>query len=312
MKEQGLPNIPVLCIPGPTGAGKSSAACRVASALGGVIINCDSRQLYHDFPIITAQPDAEEQAVAPHKLYGILESEEAMGAARYAETAREEINAALGQGLLPMLVGGTGFYLRALFDPLAPIPDIPEAVRKEIYERCERQGSQVLHEELADIDPASAVRIHPNDKQRVARALEVWKATGKTLSQWHKETPCPEEYTVRKLGIAMPLEELKGRLALRIDAMLAAGAVEEARSAYEKCSDPEAPGWSGIGCAELFSYITGDSDLEETKALWLKNTRAYAKRQMTWFRADRSIAWFAPGEEDAVLAEAEKFYREYF
>jgi tRNA dimethylallyltransferase len=305
-----MSKIPVLCIPGPTGAGKSSAACRIASELGGVIINCDSRQLYRDFPIITAQPDAAELARAPHKLYGILEIEDALGAAKYAEAARKEIKDALQQGLLPMLVGGTGFYLKALFDPLAPIPDIPENIRREIYERCEKEGSQVLHAELQGIDPESAARIHPNDKQRTARALEVWKATGRSLSSWHQETICPNEFNVLKLGITQPLDELKSRLAERIKLMLEAGAVDEAKAAYAKCSDPDAPGWSGIGCAELYSYIIGDIDLEESSSLWLKNTRAYAKRQMTWFRADRSIQWFAPEQEDGVFAEAEKFYRE--
>jgi tRNA dimethylallyltransferase len=296
----------VLCVPGPTGAGKTAAAIALARAVGGGVVNFDSRQVFADFPIITAQPTAGESRACPHLLYGFLPTDASLSAAAFAELARAAVEDLAARGLVPILVGGAGFYLRALLDPLAPIPATPPEVRAAVQARWEEQGP-ALHAELARQDPVAAARIHPRDRQRVTRALEVLAATGRSLSDWHREGAAGPGWEIGKLGVALPAAALGERLAARIAAMLAAGAVAEARAALEKCPDRAAPGWSGIGCAELAAHLAGETDLESACGLWLRNTRAYAKRQMTWFRRDADIRWFEPGQEADLVAAGQAF-----
>lgn len=296
------PNDFLVCIAGPTGAGKTAAALALAERLPVSVINTDSRQVYRDFPIITAQPSEEERSRCPHLLYGFLPSEAKLGAGEYARMANAAIAETRAQGRLPVLVGGTGLYFKALLSGLAPIPDIPEAISAHWQQRCLEQGSPALHALLATIDPAYAAKIHPNDRQRVLRALEVHEATGKNLSWWHSRELPPSPYTVCTVGIGLPMASLEPLLARRIQLMLAAGAVEEAETAMRRQADPAAPGWSGIGCSELHAYLSGTITFDACLALWLKNTRAYAKRQNTWFRADKSLRWFTPEAVDDLLA----------
>lgn len=293
----------VLCVPGPTGAGKTAAALALAREVRGGVVNFDSRQVFADFPIITAQPTPEEQAACPHLLYGFLATAQALAAPAWADLARSAIADLAAEGRVPILVGGTGFYLRALLDPLAPIPPVPPDVRNAVQARWDGEGGAALHGELAGKDPAAAARIHPHDRQRVTRALEVLEATGRTLTDWHREGAAAPDWEVCKLGVALPPAALDPRLEARIGAMLAAGALEEARRALARCPDRTAPGWTGIGCAELGAHLAGEMDLDAACGLWFRNTRAYAKRQMTWFKRDASIRWFTPGQESA-LAEA--------
>jgi len=292
---------PIVCLLGPTGTGKTAAAIAVARRMAASVINFDSRQVYADFPIITAQPDEAERAACPHLLYGFLPADGRMTAARFVELAMEAIAEVRGQGRLPILVGGTGLYLRSLLSGIAPIPEIPDDIRQAVLERVRTEGPQRLHAELAKTDPDYAARIHPNDTQRNARAAEVLLATGRTMTWWHTRsdhTPAP--YDALKVGLRLPLAELEPRLAGRIDAMLAAGAVDEAARALARHPDPEAPGWTGIGCAELLAHLRGETTLLQARSLWIKNTRAYAKRQLTWFAKEPGIRWFAPGENEAV------------
>ncbi|WP_320170174.1 tRNA (adenosine(37)-N6)-dimethylallyltransferase MiaA [Maridesulfovibrio sp.] len=291
---------PVICILGPTGAGKTAAALGLAEVFGVRVINFDSRQVYEDFPIITAQPSPEEQAVCPHELYGFLPTSEAITAAAFVRMAEERIDAAAGDEL-PVLVGGTGMYLQSLTSGLAPIPDIPAEIRERIRGRAELEGGPALYAELEKVDPEYCKRTHPNNRQRNARALEVYEATGKTFTWWHNREVPPSPYEFLKIGIGIELAELTPLLGLRIEKMLEAGAVDEARSAWEKCPDERAPGWSGIGCSELLSFIRGGADMEETVRAWAGNTRAYAKRQLTWFKREKDINWFAPDEHRAAV-----------
>lgn len=297
----------IVCVVGPTAAGKTGAGIALARELGGEVVNFDSRQVYEDFPIITAQPSEEERAACPHLLYCFLPTHKALGAAAYGDLLMAAIAEVRSRGKLPILVGGTGLYLKALLSPLAPIPDIPEPIRKKIQEACELHGPNKLHRELAAVDPALAARLHPNDRQRIMRGLEVYEATAKPLSCWHAETHGTRDLTPFKLGVGVPLPELTPHLYKRIDLMLEAGALDEARAAMERNADPDAPGWSGIGCAELHAYLRGDMDMDGCKRLWGKNTRAYAKRQLTWFKADKDVAWFRPGEDEAMLKAVGEF-----
>lgn len=298
----------LLCVPGPTGAGKTGAGIALAKALDGEVINFDSRQIYKDFPIITAQPSVEEQAQCPHLLYGFAGTDVNFGAAAFSELALQAIDDVRKRGKLPILVGGTGLYLNAILRPLAPIPDIPDDIRFGIREECERIGPNPLHERLTATDPRLAARLHPNDKQRIMRGLEVYAATGKPLSDWHAETAEARDFHVLKMGVGMELPDLTPFLYKRIEIMLEAGAVDEAREAMRINDNRKAPGWTGIGCAELYSYLKGEIDMEECKSLWGKNTRAYAKRQWTWFRSDKEIYWFEPGEHAAMIEEACRFF----
>lgn len=301
MSTQEAP-IPVLCVTGPTGSGKSALALELAERFPGVIINADSRQVYRDFPLITAQPDERAKTRAPHRLYGFLSTEKNLGAGAYAGIAAREIQEARAAGKIPILTGGTGLYLKVLLQGIAPIPAVPDSVSRAWSERLRAEGAPALHALLARRDPDSAARLHPHDSQRILRALEVLDATGKPLGYWHSLPLLPSPFRALYCYVDMALGELTPRLAKRIDAMLAAGAEEEAKKALTRCTDPAAPGWSGIGCAEMFQYITGMIDFRTCRELWLKNTRAYAKRQITWFRADKKKIPVSPDDADSVEA----------
>ena len=304
----------IICLTGPTGSGKTGAALYLAAklqekGLPATIINADSRQLYAAFPIITAQPTECEQAKSPHLLYGYLNIQEKSTAWQWAEFARAKIESLTANGILPILVGGTGMYLKALLDGFAPIPQPDPNISQTLLAECGQNGPQPLHARLTKIDPDYAGRIHPNDRQRVIRALEVWQSTGKTFTWWHAQTTPPHPRQALRLGMGLPLPELEPFLKRRIDIMLDMGALAEANAALKACPDLKAPGWSGIGCLELGQYLAGQISWESCKERWLHNTRAYAKRQWTWFRADSRIQWFRPGQEDAMLAVLCSFLR---
>lgn len=295
-----MARLPIVCILGPTGTGKTAAAIAVSREKPVSVINFDSRQVYRDFPIITAQPDAQEQSACPHLMYGYLATEEPMSAARFVESAKERIAEVHAQGRLPILVGGTGLYIRSLLYGIAQIPEIPAEIRAEILERVRVEGPQRLHAELVKVDPDYAAKIHPNDTQRNARAAEVFSATGKTMTWWHSTQHEEAPYESLKIGMHIALDKLTPHLAARIDVMIKAGAVQEAERALKKCPDASAPGWTGIGCAELHEYLSGALDMRQAREKWIKNTRAYAKRQITWFKKEQDIRWFSPGDNEAV------------
>ncbi|MBU1248875.1 MAG: tRNA (adenosine(37)-N6)-dimethylallyltransferase MiaA [Proteobacteria bacterium] len=291
----------IVCILGPTGTGKTRAA--LGLGVPTAVINYDSRQVYRDFPIITAQPTPEERAVCPHLLYGFAPPTERMNAAAFADLALGAIAEAAAMNRLPVLVGGTGLYLKALLEGMSPIAEIKKKIREEVLSRLASEGPQKMHRELRKIDPDYAAVIHENDSQRNARAMEVWLSTGRTMTQWHAEAHPRADLDVLKVGIHEDLETLTPGLAKRIDLMVTEGAVEEARAAWERCPDPTAPAWTGIGCAELLAHVRGEIDLFTAKRLWVKNTRAYAKRQITWGKKEKDTQWFKKGDV-AGLVEA--------
>lgn len=294
---------PVLCVVGATGTGKTAAALALADALYGAVINVDSRQVYAHIPIVTAQPTAAEQAQCPHLLYGYLPLDKPVQAGSFACTLADAVGAVRATGRLPILVGGTGLYLRAFLHGIAPIPPIPEAVRAEVLLWCNAYGPEALHRRLAEVDPVSAARIHPRDSQRICRALEVFGATGEPLSVWHARTRPVTSVQAVVLGLAANLADLTPRLAQRIQSMLAAGALEEMEQAWRICPNRDAPGFSGIGCSELLAVLHGETDLATAQTTWLANTRAYAKRQMTWFRKEK-VHWIAPTDHRVMVAWA--------
>ena len=246
---------PVICLAGPTGSGKTAAALLLARELDGEVINADSRQVYADFPLITAQPSPEERAACPHHLYGFLPATQKISAGQWAEQAAAKARELLARGRTPLLVGGTGLYFQALLRGIADIPPLDPAISARLEARLDAEGAPALHAELRKADPAYAARIHPNDRQRIARALEVLEGTGRPFSWWHENAMAAPLCRGPLLVLNAELAWLEPRLARRLDLMLAAGALDEARRARARCDDPAAPGWSGIGAAEALAHL---------------------------------------------------------
>lgn len=287
----------VICLLGPTGTGKSSLAVALAREWNAEVVNFDSRQVYRSFPLITAQPERNEYAACRHWLYGFLECHESVDVGQFCALARERVAEITSRGRLPLLVGGTGLYLRSFFSGLAPIPKIPSAVRSRVLKECRDHGPEALHGRLHICDPETAERVHPRDRQRVTRALEVYAATGKPISWWHqRQAPGTDRCQALKIGIWVELETLTPRLQARIETMLARGALDEVRQAWTECPEASAPGWSGIGCREILDCHLGRSSLEQARQEWLRRTRAYAKRQLTWFQKEDGVHWLGGGE----------------
>jgi tRNA dimethylallyltransferase len=294
--------LPVICLAGPTGTGKTALALDLAEALNGEIINADSRQTYADFPIITAQPTEAERARCPHHGYAFLATSQKISAGRWAEITRESIRAARSRDKTPLLVGGTGLYFQTLLHGIAKIPHPPPAVSRELEARLAAGGLAGLYRELTQVDAAYAARIHPNDKQRILRALEIFYATRRPFSWWHAQAGTAPWARGPLIVLRADLQSLTPRLKRRIERMAADGAFAEARKALAACPDTSAPGWSGIGAAETLACIQGCLSREECLRLWLKNTRAYAKRQLTWFRARPEACFIRPGDLRTALA----------
>lgn len=293
-----------ICLAGPTGSGKSRLAVTLAAALGLEIVNADSRQVYADWPVITAQPTGAQRAEAPHHLYGFLPSHQKISAGIFARLALPKIEEIAARGATALLVGGTGLYFEALLRGMAEIPDIDPEISREIERRLDNDGSYVLHAELARADPVCAARIHPNDRQRIVRALEVLAGTGRPLSWWQVRSRPGGQCQGLMLFLDADLDWLTPRLAARIEAMLAAGALSEAKGAWQNCPRQDAPAMSGIGARETLACLDGSIGLQECRRLWLARTRAYAKRQLTWFRARKEAVFLAPGRGAAAFLEA--------
>ena len=299
-----------LCILGPTGSGKTESALALASAVNGVVVNFDSRQVYREIPITTAQPTPGGTGLpAGMRFTAFCPVRQAISAGVFAERAASVVHDVLAQSMTPILVGGTGMYLKALLHGIAPIPDVPGHIRDKVSAEWASLGGQAMHERLCRVDPDYAAKVHPNDPQRVTRALEVFEATGRTFSQWHAATVKVLDVPCLKLGLLMDKQSLVNRLARRIDIMLEQGALDEVRRAMEVCPEPDAPGLSGIGCAELAAHLRGETSLDQAKSLWLFNTKAYAKRQMTWFKKEPDVRWYRPGETSAMVEAARKWLR---
>ncbi len=251
----------------------------MAQALGGTIINADASQLYADLPIISARPTPAEEAMVQHRLYGVLDGDEVASAARWAAMARAEIAAARDGGRVPILVGGTGMYLRTLIDGIAPVPDIDPGVREAV--RAMAVGD--VHAALAREDAAAAARLQPADQQRTRRALEVVRSTGVTLGMWQRQREGGLEMPVRGLVLQVPRPLLYARCDARFAAMVAAGAVEEVRALLARGLPADRPVLKAVGVPPLSSYLGGEISLDAAVARAQQDTRNYAKRQMTWF-----------------------------
>jgi tRNA dimethylallyltransferase len=273
-------------IAGPTASGKSALALELALASGGIVVNADSMQVYRDLRIITARPTQDEEARAPHRLYGHVDAAVNFSAGAWVADAAKALDEARAQSRLPIFIGGTGLYFKALTAGLSVVPPIPAEVREDVRARLERNGAEALHAELARRDPLAAARLNLRDRTRIARALEVVEATGRSLLDWHREgqPPLLPKDSFRAVFLAPERDTLYARIDARFDAMLAAGALEEVERLAARQLDPLLPAMKAHGVPALIRHLRGELSLEQAAAIGRADTRHYAKRQFTWFR----------------------------
>ena len=294
-----------IVIAGPTGTGKSDLALRIAEAVGGEIVNYDSVQIYRGFDIGSAKPSAEVRARVPHHLFDIIGADVDFNAAGYARLARETCREITSRGRVPILAGGTFFYLRALLHGLPEMPGRDEDLRTRIRRLAGRpRGNVWLHRWLSKIDPASGGRIAPADRHRVERALEVWQLSGRPISEWERPTAgAAEEMVATKIGLTLERSRLGERLERRVDAMYAAGLVDETRGLLTKYPRTSRP-FGAIGYAEAVAVVMGETSVDAAIVETKRRTRAYAKRQMTWLRSERNVQWIDISAVDDTFAAA--------
>ncbi|HZH51759.1 MAG TPA: tRNA (adenosine(37)-N6)-dimethylallyltransferase MiaA [Microvirga sp.] len=276
--------IGAVLIAGPTASGKSALGIKLAQALGGVVINADSMQVYGDLRVITARPTPEEEALVPHRLYGHVDAAVNYSVGRYVADAV----AILGEldGRVPIFIGGTGLYFKALTEGLSDIPAVPEEVREQVRRESEGVETPDLHRLLTERDPETARTLRPSDRLRVQRALEIFAATGRPLVSFHgARQPGPfADVPLVKIFLAPDREELRRRIDSRFLAMMEQGALDEVRRLGERGLDPMLPAMRAHGVPGLLAYLRGEIGLEEAIARGQGDTRRYAKRQFTWFR----------------------------
>ncbi|MFG1424400.1 tRNA (adenosine(37)-N6)-dimethylallyltransferase MiaA [Roseixanthobacter liquoris] len=273
-------------IAGPTASGKSAVAIALAERTGGVVINADSMQVYGDLRILTARPSPEEEARVPHRLYGHAAAAEEYSVGRWLAEVIAAIAAAREAHQLPIVIGGTGLYFRALTEGLVAIPPIPGEVRAALRAAAEGESAPVLHSRLATLDPETAFRLAPNDRQRILRALEVVEATGRSLSAWQRtmQPPAlPAEGVVKRV-LHLEREVLRRQIDLRFDLMMEAGALAEVERLAARGLAADRPLLKACGVPPLMRHLAGEIARDEAVALGQGDTRRYAKRQETWFR----------------------------
>jgi tRNA dimethylallyltransferase len=297
----------VILIAGPTASGKSALALALAEQLGGTIVNADSMQVYRDLHVITARPAPDEEARVPHRLYGHVDAAENYSVGRWLADVGPVLREVEAAGRLPILTGGTGLYFKALTRGLSAVPPVPDEIRTRLRARMETEGPAALHAELMRRDPAAELK--PGDRTRIARALEVLEATGRPLSDWHREglPPLIDASNAAKVFVAPERDELHWRIDARFDAMLAAGALEEVRVLAARKLDPLLPAMKAHGVPWLIRHLAGEITLESAAEGAKNDTRRYTKRQFTWARHQLpDWTWIAPTRalEDTLRAFA--------
>ncbi|HEY2386678.1 MAG TPA: tRNA (adenosine(37)-N6)-dimethylallyltransferase MiaA [Candidatus Binatia bacterium] len=301
----------VLALVGPTASGKTEVALALAERLGAEIVGADSRQVYRYLDIGTAKPSAAERARVGHHMVDVAEPDEIFDAARFRRAALAAIDDIASRGRPVIVCGGTGLYLRALLRGLFPAPPRAPELRARLHALEEREPG-ALHRRLARVDPDAAARLHPNDLLRVVRALEVEALTGRPISAWQGEHRFPGgELDALVLGCHRPADELAARIEARCDAMLAAGLLDEIAALWARGFGAELPSMQSVGYREMGAHLSaqraaGAADLAAARGAFVRATRRLAKRQRTWFGAERAIEWFHPEQErDALVARAE-------
>lgn len=297
----------VVVITGPTAAGKSALALEVAEAVGGEIVSADAMQVYRQLDIGTAKPTAAERARVPHHLVDFVAPDDPYHAGRFQEDARRAIAAVAGRGRLPLVVGGTALYLKVLTGGLAPGPGRDAAIRGQLEARWEAGDAPGIWRELEGADPPLAARLHPNDRTRVIRGLEVWLTTGRRLSDAHGAHGFLDRpYRVLWLGVGAEREALGVRIDRRVRRMIDAGWVEEVTRLQDLGYGAETPALQALGYRHLLAFLAGEGTLEAAVGDIQRETRRFAKRQMTWFRR-WPLVWLGPEAAGGAAEEVRKF-----
>ncbi|HEY4140373.1 MAG TPA: tRNA (adenosine(37)-N6)-dimethylallyltransferase MiaA [Pseudolabrys sp.] len=281
-----MPADKAVLIAGPTASGKSALALALAEKLGGTVINADSMQVYSHLRIITARPTTDEEACAPHRLYGTVDEAENYSVGSWIRDIGALLAELAAVGRVPIVVGGTGLYFKALTSGLAAVPPVPAEIREQVRARVQNEGVAPLYAELIERDPVTAHRLMPLDRVRICRALEVILATGRSLSEWHQEGMAPLIDPARAAKIFLTCErtELVARIEKRFTKMLEAGALDEVRALASRHLDPLLPAMKAHGVPWLIRHLNGEISLDEAAEGGVMDTRRYAKRQVTWFK----------------------------
>ncbi|MCY4394819.1 MAG: tRNA (adenosine(37)-N6)-dimethylallyltransferase MiaA [Rhodospirillaceae bacterium] len=274
----------IVVIGGPTAGGKSEIALQIAREFGGAVINADSMQVYQELKIVTARPDDAALSAAPHRLYGVLPARERCSAGRWRRMALDEIAGALEAGLLPVVVGGTGLYLKALLDGIATIPDIPEERVQSVTAWLDEAGLEAGRARLRAVDPATAGRLDAIDRQRLIRALSVFEDTGRPLSDWSGQSPQAPPFSAFKIALMPPREDLYPRIDARFARMIDRGALDEARRLSALQLAPSLPAMKAVGVPQMLAHLRGETGRAAMIVEGQTATRRFAKRQFTWFR----------------------------
>ena len=308
---------PAIALMGPTASGKTALALDWAQRFGGEIVSVDSALVYRGLDIGSAKPDADERARAPHHLLDLRDPWEPYSAADFARDAHAAIDGILARGRLPILAGGTGLYFQALLRGLSPMPEADPAMRATIAQEAAARGWADMHAELARVDPAAAARIQPGDPQRIQRALEVFRLSGRPISAWQQVPSTRPKLPVRVLRLVIAPDDravLHARIARRFDAMLAAGFLDEVRALRalpQLAAHPaplDLPAIRAVGYRQAWEHLDGACDAVEFRERAIAATRQLAKRQLTWLRGELDALWFDPeGQGPAVAGAVERF-----
>ncbi len=298
----GEAGLPIVLLAGPTGVGKTAFAVRLARLLETEIINADSMQVYRFMDIGTAKPGAVERSLVRHHLLDVVNPDEPFDAARYLDLAAPIIASLHGSGKIPVVVGGTGLYMKVLTRGICPAVPGDPAIREQLLCEEREKGLAALHAELLAVDPPSGRRIHPNDRQRVLRALEVFRHTGETLSgSQDRHRFARTLFRAVKIFLVRSREDVYQRIERRVEAMIAQGFVKEVAGLLEMGYGPDLRPMLSLGYKQIAAHLRGETSLDEAVCRIKRETRRYAKRQMTWFRADPEFQWFDASDEESIL-----------
>jgi tRNA dimethylallyltransferase len=302
--------IPVIIVVGPTAVGKSSLALEMAQMLGTEIISADSMQIYRGMSIGVAAPPTEDLAKVRHHFVGIIEPDKSFSAADFAGQALEVAHGLEARGKIPVVVGGSGLYLRAFVDGLFPGPPADKRIRRRFRELAEESGSSRLHKRLREVDPESAERIHPNDLRRIVRALEVYELTGVPISELQRKyRDMKPDLAATFIGLERDRRDLYDRIDERVERMFDLGFLDEVQGLLERGYGDDIIRIRPLGYPEVKAHLKGEFDLDHAKYLIKRNSRRYAKSQLTWFRSDTRIRWFRFNTEEETADYAQQICR---
>ena len=306
---EGGPGLRVVAIVGPTGVGKTRAALQLASQLDAEIVCADSRQVFRYMDIGTGKPTPAQRSVAPHHLLDVVDPDGAFDAADFSDAARDSIARIARRERSVIICGGSGLYIRALLHGLFPGPKADPSVRERLRADLDREGPDALHRTLAATDPDTAARLHPNDTTRVIRALEVAELTGRPLSVWQREHAFGQHpYSAMTVAVWLERDAHRAQIASRCASMVDAGLVDEVRALWSRGYGPDLPALQTLGYRHIGSHLRQETSLGDALDDMTRDTCRYAKRQLTWFRADSTCRWFhADREEPALVAAAKTF-----